>query len=128
MLKFPMSLQLFNGKPHLSRHLTAVHGYRPPSPRKLKPRSPFYMKATELTKIARRLCAEILNGSRAARAPSRPLLIHEIKAQCRHFFRYFYFGHGSLMYEVVFRFVCKSGMEISEIGNGPALINFLIDW
>ncbi|KAK3730356.1 hypothetical protein QZH41_014855 [Actinostola sp. cb2023] len=37
--------KFFNSKATLQRHLTGGHGYRPPSPRKLKPRSPFYMSS-----------------------------------------------------------------------------------
>ncbi|XP_048586587.1 metastasis-associated protein MTA3 isoform X2 [Nematostella vectensis] len=74
--------KLFNTKAHLSRHLTCNHGYRPPSPRKLKPRSPFYMCSTHLTRVSRRLCGDLIDVRHWARAPGANLNLAEIKAQC----------------------------------------------
>ncbi|EDO40223.1 predicted protein, partial [Nematostella vectensis] len=68
---------------HLSRHLTCNHGYRPPSPRKLKPRSPFYMCSTHLTRVSRRLCGDLIDVRHWARAPGANLNLAEIKAQCK---------------------------------------------
>ncbi|XP_031554090.1 metastasis-associated protein MTA3-like isoform X2 [Actinia tenebrosa] len=72
----------FNSKPHLQRHLTGGHGYRPPSPRKLKPRSPFYLRTTSLTRIARRLCSDLIDLTHACRKPGANMSIAEIKTQC----------------------------------------------
>lgn len=74
--------KVFNSRPNLTRHLTAVHGYRPPSPRKLKPRSPFYMKATPLTRLSRRLCQELYNKVHHCRVPGGALNTQEIRSQC----------------------------------------------
>ena len=75
--------QVFNSRPNLTRHLTAVHGYRPPSPRKLKPRSPFYIRAMPLTRLARRLCQDLYNKVHHCRVPGGTLNIQEIRAQCK---------------------------------------------
>ena len=87
---FVFPFQVFNSRPNLTRHLTAVHGYRPPSPRKLKPRSPFYIKTMPLTRLARRLCQDLYNKVHHCRVPGAPLNIQEIRTQCicidlRHF-------------------------------------------
>lgn len=74
--------KVFNSRPNLTRHLTAVHGYRPPSPRKLKPRSPFYIKATPLTRLARRLCQDLYNKVHHCRVPGGAMNIQEIRTQC----------------------------------------------
>ena len=74
--------QVFNSRPNLTRHLTAVHGYRPPSPRKLKPRSPFYIRATPLTRLARRLCQDLYNKAHHCRVPGGALNTQEIRSQC----------------------------------------------
>ena len=78
-------VQVFNSRPNLTRHLTAVHGYRPPSPRKLKPRSPFYIKSTPLTRLARRLCQDLYNKVHHCRVPGGTLNIQEIRSQCKSF-------------------------------------------
>ena len=75
--------QVFNSRPNLTRHLTAVHGCRPPSPRKLKPRSPFYIRALPLTKLARRLCQDLYNKVHHCRVVGEALNIQEIRAQCK---------------------------------------------
>lgn len=82
---FMYYLQVFNSRPNLTRHLTAVHGYRPPSPRKLKPRSPFYIKSTPLTRLARRLCQDLYNKVHHCRVPGGALNIQEIRSQCKSF-------------------------------------------
>lgn len=74
--------KVFNSRPNLTRHLTAVHGCRPPSPRKLKPRSPFYIRALPLTKLARRLCQDLYNKVHHCRVVGEALNIQEIRAQC----------------------------------------------
>lgn len=74
--------KVFNSQPNLTRHLTAVHGCRPPSPRKLKPRSPFYIKATPLTRLARRLCQDLYNKVHHCRVPGGTLNVQDIRAQC----------------------------------------------
>ena len=84
-LMFRYCLQVFNSRPNLTRHLTAVHGYRPPSPRKLKPRSPFYIRSTPLTRLARRLCQDLYNKVDHCRVPGGTLNIQEIRSQCKSF-------------------------------------------
>ncbi|KAK2561152.1 Metastasis-associated protein MTA1 [Acropora cervicornis] len=74
--------KVFNSQPNLTRHLTAVHGCRPPSPRKLKPRSPFYIKATPLTRLARRLCQDLYNKVHHCRVPGGTLNVQDLRAQC----------------------------------------------
>ncbi|KAJ7390829.1 Metastasis-associated protein mta1 [Desmophyllum pertusum] len=74
--------KVFNSRPNLTRHLTAVHGYRPPSPRKLKPRSPFYIRATPLTRLSRRLCQDLYDKVHHCRVPGGALNVQEIRSQC----------------------------------------------
>lgn len=48
----------------------------------MKTRQAFYLHTTKLTRIARRLCREILRPWRAARHPYTPINGAAIKAEC----------------------------------------------
>lgn len=48
----------------------------------MKTRQAFYLHTTKLTRIARRLCREILRPWHAARHPYMPINSAAIKAEC----------------------------------------------
>lgn len=48
----------------------------------MKTRQAFYLHTTKLTRIARRLCREILRPGHAARHPYTPINSAAIKAEC----------------------------------------------
>lgn len=48
----------------------------------MKTRQAFYLHTTKLTRIARRLCREILRPQHAARHPYMPINSAAIKAEC----------------------------------------------
>jgi metastasis-associated protein MTA len=76
----------FKLKAHLARHLTTAHGFAipPGSPRPvMKTRAAFCLVTTELTRISRRLCRDILRPRHAARCPFSPINTSIIKQECQ---------------------------------------------
>lgn len=78
----------FKMKPQLNKHMEKAHGVamRPTSPNlkpSMKPRTAFCLHTTGLTRLSRRLCADKLNLSRAARNPFQPINITVIKQVCQ---------------------------------------------
>lgn len=72
-------------KNQLARHYAQNHGYsmRSGSPRPvMKTRTAFYLHTTPMTRVARRLCSDILNSRKAARAPFWPVNVIMIKQEC----------------------------------------------
>jgi len=76
----------FKLKAHLARHLSNNHGLpiQPGSPRPvMKTRAAFCLVTTELTRISRRLCRDILRPRHAARCPFTPINTPIIKQECQ---------------------------------------------
>ncbi|KAH9499612.1 Metastasis-associated protein mta1 [Bulinus truncatus] len=76
----------FKLKAHLARHLATAHGLaiQPGSPRPvMKTRAAFCLVTTELTRISRRLCRDILRPRHAARCPFTPINTAIIKQECQ---------------------------------------------
>ncbi|BFZ12139.1 hypothetical protein BsWGS_15178 [Bradybaena similaris] len=76
----------FKLKTHLARHLATAHGLAVPpgSPRPvMKTRAAFCLVTTELTRISRRLCRDILRPRHAARCPFAPINTSLIKQECQ---------------------------------------------
>uniref|UniRef100_UPI00358E27CF metastasis-associated protein MTA1-like isoform X5 n=1 Tax=Myxine glutinosa TaxID=7769 RepID=UPI00358E27CF len=76
----------FRTQGHLYRHCQAVHGLtvrnQSASRIALKTRQAFYLHTTKLTRIARRLCHDVLHGRQAARRPFIPINTTAIKSEC----------------------------------------------
>lgn len=73
-------------KNQLARHYAQNHGYsmRSGSPRPvMKTRTAFYLHTTPMTRVARRLCGDILKPRHAARAPFWPVNVMMIKQECK---------------------------------------------
>uniref|UniRef100_A0A8D8ZSH4 Metastasis-associated protein MTA1 n=1 Tax=Cacopsylla melanoneura TaxID=428564 RepID=A0A8D8ZSH4_9HEMI len=76
----------FKLKVHLHRHLATGHGLapRPGSPRPImKTRNAFYLRATPLTRISRRLCRHVIQPRHAARSPFWCINIAAVKTECQ---------------------------------------------
>ncbi|CAL8111643.1 unnamed protein product [Orchesella dallaii] len=76
----------FKMKNQLARHYAQNHGYsmRSGSPRPvMKTRTAFYLHTTPMTRVARRLCGDILKPRHAARAPFWPVNVMMIKQECQ---------------------------------------------
>ncbi|XP_077864855.1 metastasis-associated protein MTA1-like [Saccoglossus kowalevskii] len=77
----------FKLKSHLARHCQTVHGLTIRSsstkPTVLKTRQAFFLSATTLTRISRRVCKDILNSRHHARSPFSPINITAIKQECQ---------------------------------------------
>ncbi|XP_055879501.1 metastasis-associated protein MTA3-like isoform X5 [Biomphalaria glabrata] len=76
----------FKLKAHLARHLATAHGLaiQPGSPRPvMKTRAAFCLVTTELTRLSRRLCRDILRPRHAARCPFTPINTAIIKQECQ---------------------------------------------
>lgn len=76
----------FKLKAHLARHLATAHGLaiQPGSPRPvMKTRAAFCLVTTELTRISRRLCVDILKPRHVARCPFTPINTSIIKQECQ---------------------------------------------
>uniref|UniRef100_UPI00358F3263 metastasis-associated protein MTA1-like isoform X2 n=1 Tax=Myxine glutinosa TaxID=7769 RepID=UPI00358F3263 len=75
----------FRTQGHLYRHCQAVHGLtvrnQSASRIALKTRQAFYLHTTKLTRIARRLCHDVLHGRQAARRPFIPINTTAIKSE-----------------------------------------------
>ncbi|XP_008473623.1 metastasis-associated protein MTA1 [Diaphorina citri] len=77
----------FKLKAHLHRHLATGHGLvaRPGSPRPImKTRNAFYLRATPLTRISRRLCRHVIQPRHAARSPFWCINIAAVKTDCEY--------------------------------------------
>ncbi|RUS76393.1 hypothetical protein EGW08_015844, partial [Elysia chlorotica] len=82
----PLPCQEFKLKAHLARHLATAHGLaiQPGSPRPvMKTRAAFCLVTTELTRISRRLCVDILKPRHVARCPFTPINTSIIKQECQ---------------------------------------------
>ncbi|XP_076317389.1 metastasis-associated protein MTA3-like isoform X1 [Tachypleus tridentatus] len=76
----------FKLKSHLVRHCASVHdsAVRVGSPRPMiKTRVAFYLCTTPLTRLARRICAHILQPHHAARNPFRTINVVAVKQECQ---------------------------------------------
>lgn len=83
----PLSLQEPHSRGHLSRpEAQSLSPYTTSASRaKLlaKNRQTFLLQTTRLTRLARRLCRDVLQPRRAARRPYAPINANAIKAECR---------------------------------------------
>eukprot|EP00058_Branchiostoma_floridae_P024664 XP_002610154.1 hypothetical protein BRAFLDRAFT_217047 [Branchiostoma floridae] len=72
---------------HLARHCATAHGLtirQSNSPKfTVKTRQAFFLCATPLTRLSRRLCKDILKPRHAARVPFDPVNIASIKIECQ---------------------------------------------
>uniref|UniRef100_A0A0A9YZT3 Metastasis-associated protein MTA1 n=1 Tax=Lygus hesperus TaxID=30085 RepID=A0A0A9YZT3_LYGHE len=76
----------FKVKAQLARHYATAHGLavRAGSPRPImKTRTAFYLATTPLTRIARRLCRNLLMSRHAARSPFWMINVQAIKQECQ---------------------------------------------
>ncbi|XP_076306003.1 metastasis-associated protein MTA3-like isoform X4 [Tachypleus tridentatus] len=76
----------FKLKAHLARHCASVHdsGIRVGSPRPIiKTRVAFYLCTTPLTRLARRVCAYLLQPHSAARNPFKTINVVAVKQECQ---------------------------------------------
>ncbi|XP_005093442.1 metastasis-associated protein MTA3 isoform X2 [Aplysia californica] len=76
----------FKLKAHLNRHMATSHGMpiQPGSPRPvMKTRAAFCLVTTELTRISRRLCRDLLRPRHATRCPFTPINTSLIKQECQ---------------------------------------------
>ncbi|BES90078.1 metastasis-associated protein [Nesidiocoris tenuis] len=76
----------FKVKAQLARHYATAHGLavRAGSPRPImKTRTAFYLATTPLTRIARRLCRNLLMSRHAARSPFWTINVPAIKQECQ---------------------------------------------
>ncbi|XP_066281411.1 metastasis-associated protein MTA3-like isoform X4 [Branchiostoma lanceolatum] len=77
----------FKLKAHLARHCATAHGLtirQSNSPKfTVKTRQAFFLCATPLTRLSRRLCKDILKPRHAARVPFDPVNIASIKIECQ---------------------------------------------
>uniref|UniRef100_T1JGP3 Metastasis-associated protein MTA3 n=1 Tax=Strigamia maritima TaxID=126957 RepID=T1JGP3_STRMM len=75
----------FKLKAHLARHCATAHGLaiRAGSPRPImKTRAAFYLCTSPVTRVARRLCRDLLRPRHAARNPFQPVNHVAIKQEC----------------------------------------------
>lgn len=73
-------------KAQLARHCAAAHGLavRSGSPRPIvKTRAAFCLQTTLLTRIARRLCKDLLRPRHAARLPFEAINAAAVKTECQ---------------------------------------------
>lgn len=78
----------FKFKAHLARHCAQAHGIamRSGSPRPImKTRAAFYLHTAPSTKIARRICTDLLRPRHVARTPFAPINTVTIKQECMSF-------------------------------------------
>lgn len=84
---FPMSFQEPHSRGHLSRpEAQSLSPYTTSANRaKLlaKNRQTFLLQTTKLTRLARRMCRDLLQPRRAARRPYAPINANAIKAECK---------------------------------------------
>lgn len=76
----------FKMRTQLVRHCAAVHGFtmRSGSPRPIvKTRAAFCLHTTPLTRLARRVCGDMLRVRHAGRKPFEPINAAAIKAECQ---------------------------------------------
>ncbi|CAG7833924.1 unnamed protein product [Allacma fusca] len=75
----------FKMKNQLARHYATSHGFsmRSGSPRPvMKTRTAFYLHTTPMTRVARRVCSDILKPRHATRSPFWPVNIVLVKTEC----------------------------------------------
>ena len=84
---YPMSFQEPHSRGHLSRpEAQSLSPYTTSANRaKLlaKNRQTFLLQTTKLTRLARRMCRDLLQPRRAARRPYAPINANAIKAECK---------------------------------------------
>lgn len=84
---FPLSFQEPHSRGHLSRpEAQSLSPYTTSANRaKLlaKNRQTFLLQTTKLTRLARRMCRDLLQPRRAARRPYAPINANAIKAECK---------------------------------------------
>lgn len=78
----------FKLKTHLAKHLATAHGLAirsgsPSSRPVMKTRAAFCLITTQITRISRQVCADILKVCTAARQPFQPINIAAIKQECQ---------------------------------------------
>jgi len=74
-------------KSQLARHYATSHAFamRTGSPRPvMKTRTAFYLHTTPMTRVARRICSDILKPRHATRSPFWPINVLLVKQECKH--------------------------------------------
>lgn len=88
----------------------------------MKTRQAFYLHTTKLTRIARRLCREILRPWHAARHPYVPINSAAIKAECESPFVLFPGPAGTILRQSVQVQIKVRALALGERGSSPYLV------